>query len=222
MTLIFSVFLGMLARVPTGGVPYALVVYTGLLPWAFFSSAVIGCSYSLVGNANLITKVYFPRVLVPAASVGARLVDFAISFAILIGLMLYYRLVLNYHLPLTMNLVALPFLIALATIFAFGLGTLSAALNVKYRDVGVAMPVLIQLWMFVSPVIYPVTLVPEKWRALYFLNPLAGLIDGFRVALLGGSFNWFALTVTSTCTIILLVCSLYLFRRIEKDFADVI
>jgi lipopolysaccharide transport system permease protein len=223
MTLIFSVFLGILARVPTGGVPYALVVYTGLLPWTFFSSAVIGCSYSLVGNANLITKVYFPRVLIPAASIGARLVDFAISFAILIGLMLCYRLVLNYHVPLTMNLVAVPFLVVLATMFAFGLGTLSAALNVKYRDVGVAMPVLIQLWMFVSPVIYPATpVVPEKWRTLYFLNPLAGLIDGFRVALLGGRFNWFALAVTSTCTIILVVCSLYLFRRIEKNFADVI
>lgn len=223
MTLIFTVFLGMLARVPTGGVPYPLLVYSGLLPWTFFSSAVTGCSYSLVGNAHLITKVYFPRVLIPAASVGARLVDFAISFAIMIGLMLFYRIVLHYNLVLTWKLAFLPVLIALTTLLAFALGTLASGLNVRYRDVGVALPVLIQLGMFVSPVLYPVNpLVPPNWRTLYFLNPIAGLIDGFRVALLGGEFSYFGLAVSAGYTIVLLICAGYLFRRIEQSFADVI
>ena len=223
MTLIFTVFLGMLARVPTGGVPYPLLVYSGLLPWTFFSSAVIGCSSSLVGNAHLITKVYFPRVLIPAASVGARLVDFAISFAILIGLMLFYRTVLHYNLVLTWNFAVLPALIALTTLLAFGLGTVASGLNVKYRDVGVALPVLIQLGMFVSPVLYPVDpLVPAKWRTLYFLNPIAGIVDGFRVALLGGKLNYFGLAVSVVYTFALLICAGFLFRRIEKGFADVI
>jgi lipopolysaccharide transport system permease protein len=223
MTLIFTVFLGMLARVPTGGVPYPLLVYSGLLPWTFFASAVIGSSYSLVGNAHLITKVYFPRVLIPAASVGARLVDFAISFAIMIGLMLFYRMVLHYHIVLTWHFALLPALIALTTLLAFALGTLASGLNVRYRDVGVALPVLIQLGMFVSPVLYPVDpLVPAKWRTLYFLNPIAGLIDGFRVALLGGEFNYFGLAVSAGYTIVLIICAGYLFRRIEQSFADVI
>jgi lipopolysaccharide transport system permease protein len=212
----------MLARVPTGGVPYPLMVYSGLLPWTLFSSAVIGGSLSLVGNANLITKVYFPRVLLPAAAVGGRLVDFAISFAILVGLIGYYRVVLHYPIVPNWNLAAIPFLILLTTLLSLGLATLAAGLNVKYRDVGVALPVLVQLWMFISPVLYPLSLVPEKWRTLYALNPLVGVIDGFRVALLGGEFNLFALIVSVIFTIALLVCASYSFRRVEKSFADVI
>jgi len=223
MTLIFTIFLGMLARVPTGGVPYALLVYIALLPWMFFSSAVSSCSISLISNANLITKVYFPRILVPAAAVGAKLVDLAFSFAILVLLMLFYRVVLNYHFVLTWNLAALPFLIMLTALLAFGLGTLAGALNVKYRDVGMALPVLMQLWMFVSPVLYSSNqLVPEKWRTLYDLNPLVGIVEGFRVALLGGHFNLFALMVSVTFTVAILICAAYTFRHIEKSFADVI
>jgi lipopolysaccharide transport system permease protein len=222
MTLIFTVFLGMLARVPTAGIPYPLVVYTGLLPWGFFSSAVIGCSSSLVANANLITKVYFPRVLVPAASVGARLVDFTISFAILVALLLFYRFILHYNIAPTWRLAVLPLLIALTTLLTLGLGTLVSGLNVRYRDVGVALPVLVQLGMFVSPVLYPLAIVPAKWRTLYFLNPTAGLIDGFRVALLGGQFNYFGLAVSVSFTFIVLVVAGYVFRRIEQSFADVI
>jgi lipopolysaccharide transport system permease protein len=222
MTLIFTVFLGMLARVATGGIPYPLVVYTGLLPWTFFSIGVIGCSTSLIGNANLITKVYFPRILVPAASVGGRLVDFAISFTILICLLLFYGVVMHYHLALTWNLVLLPLLILLTTLLTFGLGTLAAGLNVRYRDVGAALPVLTQLGMFVSPVLYPATLVPQNWQKFYFLNPMAGLIEGFRVTLLGGHFNYFGLAVTVAFTVALLVCAGYVFRRIEQSFADVI
>jgi lipopolysaccharide transport system permease protein len=222
MTLIFTVFLGVLARVPTGGVPYPVLAYSGLMPWTFFSSAVVGCSYSLVGNAPLITKVYFPRILVPAASVGARLVDFAISFAILITLMFIYAIFLQYKLVLTWNLALLPLMIALTTLLAFGLGTIAAGLNVRYRDVGIALPVLIQLGMFVSPVLYPISFVPANWRTIYFLNPLAGLIDGFRVALLGGQINYFGLAVASGFVIASLVGAGLLFRSVEKGFADVI
>jgi lipopolysaccharide transport system permease protein len=220
MTLIFSVFLGVLARVPTGGLPYALLVYTGLLPWNLFSTGVLTAAYSLVGNSNLITKVYFPRVLVPAASIAARLVDFAISFAILAGVIAYYHVAGHYEAKLTWNLAAIPLLIALTTLLSLGLGMLISALNVKYRDVGIALPVLIQLWMFVSPVLYPVSIVPEGWQKLYALNPFVGVIEGFRAALLGGRFNQFALAVSISFTIGLLIVSAYIFRRFEKDFAD--
>jgi len=221
MTLIFSVFLGILARVPTGGLPYPLLVYTGLLPWNLFSSGVGAATYSLVGNSNLITKVYFPRVLVPAASIAARLVDFAISFAILAGILGYYRMVRHYDIALTWNLAAIPLLIALTTMLSFGLGMLVSALNVKYRDVGVALPVVMQLWMFVSPVIYSsIAIVPGRWQRLYALNPVVGIIEGFRVALLGGRFNQFALAVSVSFTIGSLIISAYIFRRFERDFAD--
>jgi lipopolysaccharide transport system permease protein len=220
MTLIFTVFLGMLARVPTGGVPYPLLVYCGLLPWTFFSSAILGSAQSLIANANLITKVYFPRVLSPAATVAARLVDFAFSFLILAGLVLYYRLVLNYPIVLTWNLAALPLMVLLLTSLIFGLGMLVSSINVKYRDVGVALPVLIQLWMFVSPVVYPASLVPEKWRTLYSMNPLVGVIQGFRAALLNQPFPLFALGISTVFTIVLLVIASIIFRRNEKSFAD--
>src|SRR5713101_452200 len=220
MTLIFSVFLGILARVPTGGLPYPLLIFTGLLPWNLFSSGVLTAAYSLVGNSDLFTKVYFPRVLVPAASIAARLVDFAISFAILAGILAYYHMVRHYDIALTWNLAAIPFLIALTTLLSFGLGLFVSALNVKYRDVGVALPVVIQLWMFVSPVLYPVSIMPGRWQRLYALNPLVGVIDGFRAALLGGRFNQFALAVSVGFAIGLLIFSASIFRRFEKDFAD--
>jgi lipopolysaccharide transport system permease protein len=222
MTLIFTVFLGMIGRFPAGRIPYPLVVYTGLLVWNFFSITVIGCSYSLVGNANVITKVYFPRVLVPAASVAARLVDLAISFAILFALILFYSLVLHYDLVLSWKLVAVIPLVLLATLLTFGFGMLTSALNVSYRDVGVALPVLLQLWMFVSPVLYPIAVVPERWRRLYSLNPLAGIIDGFRVSIFGGTFNLFALSVSIIATVAILICSAYVFKRVEKTFADLV
>ena len=220
MTLIFTVFLGILARVPTGGLPYPLLILTGLLPWNLFSSGVITAAYSLVGNSNLITTVYFPRMLVPAASIAARLVDFAISLAILVGLIGYYHLVVHYDAKLSWNLAAIPFLIALTILLSFGVGMLVSALNVKHRDVGVALPVLLQLGMFVSPVLYPTSIVPGRAQKLYALNPLVGLIDGFRVALLGGRFNQFALAVSAGFVIGLLIISAYLFRHFEKGFAD--
>lgn len=216
MTIIFTVFLGILIRIPTGGHPYALLVYTGLLPWTFFSTAVQQSGTSIVSNAHLITKVYFPRLIIPGAAVTARLVDFGISFIILAGLMIYYRA------ALTINAAMLPALIVLVALLALGFGMLVSALNVKYRDIGVMLPVLLQLWMFVSPVIYPMGLVPEKWRFVYSLNPMVGIIAGFRSAILGGPFNWLALSVSAGFAVALLIYSTYLFRRVEGEFADII
>ena len=221
-TLIFTIFLGVLARLPTGGLPYALLVFSGLLPWTFFSASVIGCSFSLVGNANLITKVYFPRVLMPVASIGARLVDFAISLVILAGLILFYGVTQRYHVALSWKLAMLPLMILLMTLLTLACGILASCLNVKYRDVGVALPVLIQLWMFVSPVIYPLRIVPQKWRLLYFLNPMAGLVEGFRSALFGAELPRLGLALSALVTIVLLVCSAFIFPRTERSFADVV
>ena len=222
-TLIFTVFLGMLARVrPPTGLPYPIFVYSGLLPWMFISGGILGCSTSLTGNANLLTKVYFPRVLLPAANLGTRLVDFAISLVILIGLTVIYRVVFHYQVALTWNLAALPLVIVLMILFTLGLGTLVSSLNVKYRDVGVALPVLIQLWMFTSPIVYARNLVPEKWQTLYSLNPIVGLIEGFRAALLGTELPVFAIAVSAAFTIIALVCAAFIFRQTEKGFTDII
>ena len=216
MTVIFTVFIGILVRIPTNGHPYALLVYIGLLPWTFFSSAVLQSGTSIVSNAHLITKVYFPRLIIPAAAVTARLVDFAISFIILGGLMIYYRA------GVTAQIAMLPVLILMVALLALGFGMLVSALNVKYRDIGVMLPVVLQLWMFVSPVIYPLSLVPEKWRIVYSLNPLVGIIQGFRSAILGDAFNWQALAVSAAVAIVLPVYSAYLFRRVERGFADII
>jgi lipopolysaccharide transport system permease protein len=222
MTLIFTVFLGMLVRVPTSGLPYPILVYSGLLPWTFFSSAVLGAGQSLVSNASLITKVYFPRVLIPTASIAGRLLDFAISFLILVALIFFYRFVLHYPINLTWKLLAFPPLVLLLVLLALGLAMLVSSLNVKYRDVGVALPVLMQLWMFVTPIVYPAELVPEKWRMIYSLNPLVGLIQGFRAALFGTDLPVFALAVSVIATVILLLVALLVFRHTEKTFADVV
>ena len=219
-TLIFTVFLGRLARVPSDGIPYPVFVYAGLMPWMFFSGAVSITSNSIVGNAHLITKVYFPRLIIPSAAIGARLVDFAISFVILVGLMICYRI------PMTWSILLLPVFVALITLLALGFGMWTSALNVKYRDVGVVLPVLIQLWMFVSPVTYPASLVGqglgERWQLLYALNPLTGIIEGFRASLFGRRFDGVALAISVVTTLALLVYSAYAFRRMEKSFADVV
>ncbi|HEX5708041.1 MAG TPA: ABC transporter permease [Pyrinomonadaceae bacterium] len=215
-TLIFTIFLGMLAKVPSDGAPYPLFVFAGLLPWTFFSGAVATSGNSLVGNAHLITKVYFPRMIIPIAAVGARLVDFFVAFLVLAGMMIYYGQ------PLTWKLLALPLLILLVTALALGVGMWASALNVRYRDVGVAVPVLIQLWMFASPVVYPLNLVPENWRTVYALNPAVGVVSGFRAALLGGEFEWAALAVSAAVTLVVLILAAYSFRRMEKFFADLV
>lgn len=216
MTLVFTVFLGVIVRVPSDNVPYPIFAYSGLLLWTFFSGAISGSGNSLVGNAHLITKVYFPRLLVPLASILARMIDLLVALVMLIGLMIYFRV------GITPGLLMAPVMIVLLSLLALGLGMWTSALNVKYRDVGLALPVFIQLWMFVSPVVYPLTLVPERWRFVYSLNPLVGIIEGFRAALFGKSFNWQALGISAIVTVALLVYAGYVFKRREKTFADII
>ncbi len=216
MTVVFTIFLGKLVRVPSSKIPYALLVLSGLLPWTFLSSAITGSSNSLVGNAHLITKIYFPRMIIPLAAVGARLFDFAISFIILCAVMIYYGFSVSW------KILMLPVMVLLITALAIGIGMVTSALNVKYRDVGVGIPVLIQLWMFASPIVYPLELVPERWQKLYALNPLTGIITGFRASLLGGDFQWTALAISAIVTVCLLVYAAFAFRRMEKHFADIV
>jgi homopolymeric O-antigen transport system permease protein len=215
--LIFTLFFGKLAGVPSDGVPYPVFVYAGLLLWTFFSNAVANSGNSLVGSANLLSKVYFPRMIIPGAAVAAGLVDLAIAFVVMIGLMIYYGVVV------TWSIVMLPVLVALVTLLALSVGMWLSALNVKYRDIRYALPFLIQLWMFLSPVIYPPSFVPEKWRWLLTLNPLTGIIEGFRVSLFGHrGFDWMALAMATVITLALLVYSAYTFWRMEETFADIV
>jgi len=216
MALVFTIFLGKFARIPSGGIPYLLLVFTGLVPWTFFSTAVVGSGNSIVGSSHLITKVYFPRLLVPMAAIAGRLVDFAISFLVVAGLMYYYGVNLSW------KLTTLPLFVLLLTVLAFGVGTLSAAWNVKYRDVSIMLPVLVQVWMFVSPIVYSVDIVPARWRQIYNLNPLVGLIEGFRSALLNRHLNLSALLISAVMTLVLMVYALYVFRRMERRFADIV
>jgi lipopolysaccharide transport system permease protein len=216
-TLIFTLIFGVLAGVPSDGVPYAVFAFAGLLPWMFFSGAVTRSGDSLVGSANLITKVYFPRVIIPCAAIGAGLLDFAISLAVLGVLMAYYRVA-----P-TAGLLMLPALLLLVMIFSLGMGMWLSALNVKYRDVRHLLPFLLQIWMYASPVIYPPTFVPERWRWLLKLNPMTGIIDGFRAAIFGGkSFDWFGLASSTIIALALLVYAAFTFRRMERSFADIV
>ncbi|MCA1567598.1 MAG: ABC transporter permease [Acidobacteria bacterium] len=211
-TLFFSIFIG----VPSDSIPYPVFVYAGLLPWTFFSSAVNNCSGSLVGSSALITKVYFPRMVIPVAAVGAGLVDLAVAGAILIGLVFVYGLA-----P-TWNLLMLLPLVLITTVLAIGVGLLISALTVRYRDVRHALPFVLQIWMFASPIIYPQSVVPVKWRWVLTLNPLTGVIEGFRSALAGREFDWFALGLAAAISSALLVTGVLVFRRLERVFADLI
>lgn len=215
--LIFTLFFGRLAGVPSDGVPYPVFVYAGLLLWTFFSNAVSQSGNSLVGNANLLTKVYFPRVIIPGAAVAAGLVDLFIAFGVLIVLMIYY------HVSIGWTILMLPPLVALTTVLALGVGMWTSALNVKYRDIRYALPFAIQLWMFVSPVIFPSSFVPQRWRWALALNPLTGIIEGFRAALFGVKpFDWIAIGISTAITFAVLLYAAYTFRRMERSFADII
>jgi lipopolysaccharide transport system permease protein len=213
---IFTYFFGILAKISSDGIPYPIFFYTGLTIWSFFSNAVVSAANSLTGNTNLITKVYFPRLIVPAAAVAAGLVDFAIASILLLAMLIYYRF------AVTWSLLMLVPLVLLTTLFAFGVGTWLSALNVKYRDVRYAVPTLIQIWMFVSPIIYPSTLVPPQWRWVLALNPLTGIIEGFRASLFGREFHWAELGYSAVATLVALTYSAYEFRRMEKGFAEII
>ena len=210
-TLFFSIFVG----VPSDGIPYPVFAYAGLLPWTFFAGAVSNCSTSITGSAGLVTKVYFPRMIIPAASVGAGVLDLIIATVILIALTLLYGV------TLTPSLVMMPLLAALTIVLALGVGLMIAALTARYRDVRHVLPFVLQFWMFSSPIIYPLSVVPEKWRWALELNPLTGIIEGFRSALIGRAFNWRAIIVSGVVALVLLISSAFIFRRLEKSFADV-
>ena len=214
--IIFTLFFGNLAHVPSDDIPYPVFVYAGLLIWTFFSNAVSNSGNSLVGNQNLLTKVYFPRVMIPTATVGAGLVDFAIAFVILVGMMLYY------HVSVTWTVLLAPVIVLFTTLLALAVGLWVSALNVKYRDVRFALPFLIQVWMFLSPVIYPSSFVPAKWRWLLMLNPLTGLIDNFRAVLFAQTINWTSLYLSVGITLALVVYAAYLFKQMERTFADIV
>ena len=214
--LIFTLFFGRLAGMPSDGIPYPIFAYAGLLPWTFFSNAVTNSGNSLVGNSNLITKVYFPRMIIPMASVGSGLIDFAIAFGLLVVLMFYYGVAIS------LSILMLPVLVILTSLLAMGIGMWMSALNVKYRDIRHALPFLIQLGMFVSPIIYPTTIVPEKWRWLLAFNPMTGIIEGYRSAIFGREFNWFAIGISAAITFAILFYAAYMFKRMEKSFADII
>jgi len=216
--LVFTIVFGNLAKLPSEGAPYPIMVFAGMLPWQFFANALAECSNSLISNSNLISKVYFPRLIIPASAVIVSFVDFMISGIILLGLMAWYNFI-----P-TWRIITLPFLIAIAFAASMGAGLWLASLNVKYRDFRYIVPFIVQFGLYISPVGFSSTIVPEKWRLLYSLNPVVGVIDGFRWAILGGEskiyFPGFLLSLTLVGLI--LGTGIWYFRKTEKTFADVI
>jgi lipopolysaccharide transport system permease protein len=215
--LVFSIIFGRLAKLPSEGIPYPIFTFTALLPWQLFSFALTSSSNSLIGSQNLITKVYFPRLIVPIASTIAGLVDFAIAFVVLLGMMIYY------HITPHVAIWSLPLFLLLALASALAVGLWLSALNVKYRDIRYVVPFLAQFWMYATPVAYSSQLIPEKWRWLYSLNPMTGVVEGFRWALLGKSaLDLPFLLLSAVVVLILLVSGLYYFKRVESGFADVI
>lgn len=214
---VFSLFFGRLARMPSDGVPYPIFSYTALVPWTFFANGLSQSANSLVGSSNLIKKVYFPRLAVPLATVLSEAVDFAIAFTVLVGMMLYFGIT-----P-TVNVVWLPLLLLLAVTTSLGVGLWLSALNVQFRDVRYVVPFLTQFWMFATPIAYPSSLLDERWRTVYALNPMVGVVEGFRWALLGtATAPGPMIAVSSAVALALLVGGSIYFRRMERQFADVV
>jgi len=216
MMIVFTLFFGTLAKVPSEGIPYPLFNYAALLPWTLFAEGITRSSLSMVRDVNLVQKIYFPRLVMPAAGILSPLVDFCIAFTILIGMMFYYG-----YAP-TVNLLWLPAFILLALLTSLGVGLWLSAINVKYRDVRYAIPFLVQLWLFASPVVYASSLLPERFQALYGLNPMAGVIEGFRWALLGTEPPGSLIAVSVAIVVVVLISGAFYFRRMEKTFADVL
>ena len=216
--MIFVVVFGKIAKLPSEGVPYPIFVFAAILPWIFFASAFSSASNSLIGNANLISKVYFPRLIIPAATVIVAGVDFLISFVILLALMIWYQYIPDWH------ILTLPLFLLLGFLAALGAGLYIAALNVKYRDFRFVIPFVVQLGLYISPVGFSTTIVPEKYQLLYYLNPMVAVIDGFRWAITGGktAFNMTELTVSVVVITMLCLLGILHFRKTEKVFADVI
>ncbi|MET0625972.1 MAG: ABC transporter permease [Pyrinomonadaceae bacterium] len=216
MAFVFTVFMGWLARVPSGGVPYPLFAYAGLLPWTFFSSAVSTAGNGLIVNGPMVTKVFFPRMLIILALTGVRLTDLLVSFVALLALMGWYGVGVRW------GILLLPVLVLQVTLLAVGVALWFSARIVSRRDYATLLPVLLQVWMFASPVIYPAGLVPEKWHLLYSLNPLAGVVEGFRSALFGLPFDWAGMVTSGVVTVLLVAYSVRAFLRADENLVDII
>jgi len=214
---VFSLFFGKLAKMPSDGIPYPLFSFAALVPWAFFANGLSQSSNSLVGSAHLITKVYFPRLVVPISSVISGILDFALAFVVLLGMTLFYGMI-----P-TLNILWLPFLLLLALVTALGVGMWFSALNVQFRDVRYILPFMTQFWMFATPIVYPSSLLPEPWRTVYGLNPMVGVVEGFRWALLGTQTAPGPMVLMSSlASLAILMGGAFYFKRMEKTFADLV
>lgn len=214
--LLFTLLFGRVAKLPSDGLPYPLFYFASLLSWTYFSTALITASNSVVGSTSLVSKVYFPRILLPASGVISSVLDLVIAFAMLVGLIVFYRV------PLTLPLLFVPLVLVLLIVFALGAGQFLAALNVNYRDVKHALPFLVQLWFFASPVVYPLSMVPERYQWLVALNPLAGIIETTRALLGSRPVPWEVLGISCTVTVVVYFLGLWYFQRTERRFADVI
>ncbi|MFC1815387.1 ABC transporter permease [Thermodesulfobacteriota bacterium] len=214
---VFTLFFGRLAKMPSDGIPYPIFVYAGLLPWTYFANAVSASGNSLVGSANLISKVYFPRIIIPSSSSLAGLLDFFIAMLVMLAMMIYYQVTPG------VGILLFPFLVGVTFLCSVGVGLWLSALNVQYRDIRYVIPFLIQLWMFVSPVIYPISMVPQKYQWSLALNPMGGVINAYRASLLGHQpIDWPLLGISTTIILILFISGMYYFRRMERTFADVV
>ena len=217
--IIFSIILGRVAKLPSDGIPYPIFTYVALLPWNYFAGCLSGSSGSLVGGAGIVSKVYFPRLILPLSTLFTGLVNFCISFTVLIGMMIWYR----DQITVTWGIVLLPAFLLLAMMTALAVGLWLSSFMVKYRDVGHLLGYIAQVWMYLTPVAYTSTLVPARWRLVYGLNPMAGVVDGFRWALLGRSQpHWGALALGTAVTIVILIGGLYYYRRTERTFVDIV
>ncbi|MGL5924561.1 ABC transporter permease [Chroococcidiopsis sp.] len=216
--IVFTVVFGKLAKLPAEGAPYPIMVFAAMLPWQFFASALAECSNSLISNANLISKVYFPRLIVPASAVVVSFVDFLVSGMILLGLMAWYNFIPSWR------ILTLPLFMAIAFVAAIGGGLWLSALNVKYRDFRFIVPFIVQFGLYISPVGFSSSIVPEQWRLVYSLNPMVGVIDGFRWAILGGETQlyWQGFMLSVVLVALLFASSIWYFRKVERSFADVI
>jgi lipopolysaccharide transport system permease protein len=216
MMLIFAIFFGAFVGVPTDGMPHTLFFYCGLMPWMFFANALSTGSVSLLSSSNLITKVYFPRLIVPIAAVAALLIDLFITCLILISLGLYYGVVWSW------NLVMFPLMIVLTVLLSLSFSVWLSGITVKYRDIRHALPFVLQLWMFLTPIIYPLSVVPEDWRVAMYANPMTGIVEAMRASLRGQPFNWTAIIFSVAIAVLMLPISIRVFQRVQNSFADII
>lgn len=213
---VFSIFFGRLVKVPSDGVPYPVFVYAGLLPWTFFANVVNACNYAVINNAGLIRKIYFPRLLIPISAVGTGLVDFLLAFFMLIAIMLFY------HMPLTWGMFGLIPLTVLLFLTGLGVGSLLAALAVAYRDVRHIVPFLVQIWFFITPVIYPATIISARFQLLLNLNPMAGIVTGFRAIILNQPLDYAGLYLAGVIGLLFCLAGVLYFDRKARDFADIV